>query len=55
MKVGDLPFVAVSSLTIYESVVDVEDVVELVGCDLAHRVRAVIHLRCARAPDEKTR
>jgi hypothetical protein len=33
MKVGNLPFVAVSCRTIYESVVDVEDDVELVGCD----------------------
>jgi hypothetical protein len=32
MKVGNLPFVAVC-LTIHESVVDVEDDVELVGCD----------------------
>jgi hypothetical protein len=55
MKVGNLPFVAVSCQTIYECVVDVEDVVERVGCDLAHRVRAVIHLRRAHAPAEKTR
>jgi hypothetical protein len=54
MKVGNLPFVAVSCLTIYECVVDVEGV-ELVGCDLAHRVRAAIHLRRAQAPNEKTR
>jgi hypothetical protein len=33
MKVGNLPFVAVSCLTIYECVVDVEDVVALVVPD----------------------
>jgi hypothetical protein len=55
MKVGNPPFVAFSCLTIYECLVDVEDVVELVGCDLAHRARAVSHLRRAHAPDEKTR